>query len=198
MQVSLVRHTEDPAEVIYQSARRCYAAYEDLPPYDESRAYGFIKALIRNGHGTPLEHAVFTFHITGISRVVSHQLVRYRIASFDQQSERAVAIPEPPVICPPSIAANPDAYAIYNEIAQFCYDGYQKLLALGIPKEDARYGAIQANKTALVFTMNSRALLHFFHERLGHGAQWEIKNLARKILEICQEILPEVFDDVEM
>ena len=197
MKVELIRHTENPAEVIYQSARRCYSDCEDLPPFNPEKAYAFIKGLIRNRHGTPLEHACFTFHVSGISRVVSHQLVRYRIASFDQQSERTVAIPEPPTVCPPSIENNPDALKVFNKIERVCYDGYMKLLELGIQKEDARYAAIQANKTSLVFTMNCRSLLHFFHERLGGGAQWEIQALARQILAICVEIAPEVFDDVE-
>lgn len=196
MKVSLLRHTENPAEIIYQAARRCYSDYEDIPPYDQDRAYAFIKTLVRKKHGTPLEHAYFTFHVSGISRVASHQLVRYRIASFDQQSERVVAI-EPSTVCPPAIAANSEALAVYKDIEKHCYDGYQKLLGLGIKKEDARYAAIQANKTSLVFTMNSHALLHFFDERLGGGAQWEIQQIAREILAICVEILPEVFDDVE-
>lgn len=142
------------------------------------------------------EHVSFTFGIDGLSRVASHQLVRHRLASFSQQSQRYVKMSPDPnaVIIPPSIQGNPEALRLFTESVRKSQETYAQLTALGIPKEDARFILPHGHSTRLVMTMNARELHHFFGLRLCRRAQWEIHELARKMLALCREKAPVLFE----
>ncbi|MBR1439353.1 MAG: FAD-dependent thymidylate synthase, partial [Synergistaceae bacterium] len=124
-----------------------------------------------------------------------HQLVRHRLASFSQQSQRYVKMsPDPDnVIIPPSIQNNPEALRLFTEAVRKSQEAYAELTALGIPKEDARFILPHGHSTRLVMTMNARELHHFFSLRLCRRAQWEIHELARKMLALCREKAPVLF-----
>ncbi len=193
MDVSLLTCTPEPEITIALAARTCYSKN---PPREIplEKAQKLIRELLRRGHESILEHASFTFRIEGISRVASHQLVRHRLASYAQQSQRYVSLEGADFVYPPAVKANHQAEIIYREVVNHCQEVYEKLLALGIPKEDARYIIPQGMTTSLVFTANARELLHVFRLRLCNRAQWEIRELCLKMLKIVQERAPVVFE----
>ena len=143
------------------------------------------------------EHVSFTFAIDGLSRVASHQLVRHRLASFSQQSQRYVKMsdsdPEA-VVIPDTIKNNPEALKIFNEAVKVSQKSYADLINLGISKEDARFILPHGHSTRLVMTMNARELHHFFNLRLCRRAQWEIHELAKRMLILCREKAPVLFE----
>lgn len=199
MDVILLSYTPNPDELIAASARICYrdiAAKELLQAEEESLSRKLIAELFASGHMSAFEHVSFTFGIDGLSRVASHQLVRHRLASFSQQSQRYVSMsPDPEaVIIPPNIKANPDALRLYSEAVRHSQETYRELCAMGIPKEDARFILPHGHSTRLIMTMNARELHHFFGLRLCRRAQWEIRELARKMLILCREKAPVIFD----
>ena len=199
MNVILLSNTPEPDAVVAAAARICYrdvAASELLKGEEENLSSNLIADLFRSGHTSTFEHVSFTFGIDGLSRVASHQLVRHRLASFSQQSQRYVKMsPDPEaVIIPPSVSKNPEALALFNETVAKSQEAYAKLTALGIPKEDARFILPHGHSTRLVMTMNARELHHFFNLRLCRRAQWEIHELARKMLILCREKAPVLFE----
>ncbi|MBQ3346253.1 MAG: FAD-dependent thymidylate synthase, partial [Synergistaceae bacterium] len=134
--------------------------------------------------------------IDGLSRVSSHQLVRHRVASFSQQSQRYVKMSADPeaVIIPPTVRENPEALAVFNEAVRKSQEAYRLMVEAGIPKEDARFILPHGHSTRLVMTMNARELHHFFSLRLCRRAQWEIHELARKMLILCRQKAPVLFE----
>lgn len=150
-----------------------------------------LQKALKAGHESLLEHVNFTFKIQGISRACSHQLVRHRIASYAQESQRYVKInsKEKWFVVPPSLENVPMFYMSMQVFAT----QYNKLLDEGIPKEDARFVLPNATKTQLVMTINARSLMNFFTLRLCTKAQWEIRELAEKMLIKVAPWLPEVF-----
>ena len=195
MQTTLLAHTPHPDELVAAAARICYRdvpAAELLKGEGESLSSRLIADLFRSGHTSTFEHVSFTFGIDGLSRVASHQLVRHRLASFSQQSQRYVKMNDGAVI-PPSIKANPEALRIFQEAVRECQEAYKQMTELGIPKEDARFILPHGYTTRLVLTMNARELHHFFGLRLCRRAQWEIHELARQMLALCREKAPVLF-----
>lgn len=194
LKVYLLNYTPIPEEVVNKAARLCYykGDIEDL--LGESNV-NLIGKLVEMNHLTPLEHVSFTFGIEGISRACSHQLVRHRIASYSQQSQRYVSMNDFKYIIPPKIQNNSDALEIYNQIIHCIKKAYNKLYdILGEEaKEDIRYLLPNATETKIVVTMNARSLLNFFNLRLCNRAQWEIRSLAKKMLELCMEVAPNIF-----
>ncbi|MCD6363775.1 MAG: FAD-dependent thymidylate synthase [Synergistetes bacterium] len=197
MKVKLLSFTPNPDLVVYLAARVCYAKV-GIDELEEEASPEKVRALIRrviaSGHHSVLEHASFTFAVEGISRVTSHQLVRHRIASYSQQSLRWVSAEKIDVIVPPSVKALPEAVRIFNDIVLKSREAYKKLLALGIPKEDARFIMPHGVSTRMVFTMNARELHHFFRLRLCSRAQWEIRELARMALLEVRKVAPIIFE----
>ena len=195
--VSLIEHTPDPEKTIALAARQCY--YKDdsrLLANQLSKEFveEFIGKLISSGHHSTLEHASFTFFISGISRACSHQLVRHRIASYSQQSQRYVNFGDGfSYIIPPSITANKEAKAEFTKIIEEIAKGYEKLGKDGIKPEDARFLLPNAAETKITATFNARSLLHFFEERLCNRAQWEIKALATEMLKEVTKVAPLIF-----
>ena len=156
----------------------------------------FIRARIREGHESIIEHASATFEISGISRACSHQLVRHRLASYSQESQRYVDLSQPDLVIPPAIAANPEAMETWRQLTEQMIDAYRTLLKLGVQKEDARFLLPNAVATRIVVTMNFRELLHFFRVRIHPAAQWEIRALAIEMLKIVAAESPAVFGPV--
>ena len=199
MLTTLLSYTPHPDELVAAAARICYrdiAASELLQCEGENLSRKLIAELFRSGHTSTFEHVSFTFGIDGLSRVASHQLVRHRVASFSQQSQRYVKmIPDTEaVIVPPSVEGNDEALRVYQDCVKMAQETYRKLIALGIPKEDARFILPHGYSTRLVLTMNARELHHFFSLRLCKRAQWEIHELARQMLLLCRQKAPVLFE----
>jgi len=197
--IVIVKHTPDPDRIVALAARRCYSSLpasaieEKLIDREIERLLGLLRS--RN-HLSPYEHACFTFSVDGVSRALSHQLVRHRIASYSQESQRYVdylKLEELPLVIPPKIRESSDAAKIFNEATNKVLEAYKKLIASGIPPEDARYVFPNAVETKLIFTLNARSLFNFFEQRCCLKAQWEIRNLAELMLKQCRKAAPRIF-----
>jgi thymidylate synthase (FAD) len=151
-----------------------------------------INKLISMGHLSPMEHVSFTFAIEGVSRALSHQLVRHRIASYSQKSQRYVDENNFAYIMPPSIAAEPEAAKIFKQMMADLQEAYRRLSQM-VPREDARYILPNAAETKLVCTMNVRSLYNFFRMRCCRRAQWEIRELAQRMREEVRAVAPALF-----
>ena len=197
MQVELLYHTPDPERAIATAARLCYApvgASELMETMPEDRVRSVLSTILESGHYSTLEHASYTFAIDGVSRALTHQLVRHRIASFNQQSQRYVKFKDGiDVVKPATIAADPELSATFDEAIDAAVDAYKKLLDAGVPAEDARYLLPNAAESKIVVTMNVRELLHFFSLRCCNRAQWEIREMAHRMLELARPTAPFVF-----
>jgi len=157
-----------------------------------------IRRVVDSGHESVAEHVIFTFRITGISRVTSHQLVRHRIASFSQESQR-YADPlennkEDWAVIPDSIIENKEAFKLAEEFLESTIEVRKKLDDLGIKLEDSRYLLPNATKTAIVMTMNTRTLWNFFNFRICSRAQWEIRRLAKMMFYLVEDVAPALFN----
>jgi len=181
MKVTLLRATNDPDFICAVSAYMCRNKVEwNKDAFKRDHLINILRKCILNGHHSILEHASFTFYIEGISRVTSHQLVRHRIASYSQLSQRASKVDFKSFVYPPNIT--PKDYQLMYKTWKLIYCTYQMLLSGGMKKEDARYILPSACTTSIVVTMNARELRHFFEMRLfNENAQWEIKNLAKQM-----------------
>ncbi len=199
LRVELVSHTIDPERTIAAAIKLCYSA-SDIDQIresiDDDAAARLIKMVLDLGHYSVLEHASFTFAIEGISRACSHQLVRHRIASFSQQSQRYVKMRDVEFTTPASIQRNPDAARRFAEVSQILQSQYDALLEAGIPAEDARYILPNAAATKLLMTANARSLLNFFELRLCTRAQWEIRQLAGLMLDKVTPAAPNIFSGI--
>ena len=199
MQVELLYHTPDPERAVATAARLCYApvgASELMESLSEERIRKVLTTILESGHFSTLEHASYTFAIDGVSRALTHQLVRHRLASFNQQSQRYVKFSDGlDTIKPESIANNEEANRLFDEMIERTVEAYQAFLDAGIPAEDARYILPNAAETKIVVTMNIRELLHFFNIRCCNRAQWEIRELAWKMLELARPTAPFIFAD---
>ena len=163
---------------------------------DEETAKRIIRRVTGYGHVSVIEHASFTFSIEGVSRAMTHQLVRHRIASYTQQSQRYVTYDTlEKYVTPPSIANKAEAKKIFDETLERISEAYKKLLALEIPKEDARFILPNAAKTNIIVTMNARELRHFFNLRCCMRSQWEIREVAIEMLKQVKKAAPMLFEN---
>lgn len=220
MQVTLLAHTPEPEKTIATAAKLCYSSsdigslMDGLTP---EKTESFINMLASIGHESPMEHVSFTFGIEGISRACSHQLVRHRIASYSQKSQRYVNEDGFEFITPPAIEAVTEAKEefdsqmqnllnSYKKIAEILTDEHTKKLvqngmdesealkkAKKMAYEDARFVLPNACETKIVVTMNVRSLFNFFKHRCCNRAQWEIKAVADEMLKICKGVAPHLF-----
>jgi len=220
MKVMLIAHTPDAEKVIATAAKLCYSSSDIGSLKDgltEEKTAEFVNMLATIGHESVMEHVSFTFGIEGISRACSHQLVRHRIASYSQKSQRYVNENGFDFITPPEIDAVPEAKEefdkqmaalteSYNKIADILTEKHtQTFLAEGMDEktarskarkkanEDARFVLPNACETKIVVTMNVRSLFNFFQHRCCNRAQWEIKAVADEMLKLCCEVAPNVF-----
>lgn len=208
LRVKLLSHTPDPMSLIYAAFRQCYlpGCVADMWPrllrgeVSPQEQNDFISRILQSGHLSPIEHVSFTFAVDGVSRSLTHQLVRHRLASYSQQSQRYVDGSHFSYIVPPSIAANPAAKERFECIMDDIGRAYRDLKACleadgrTGAREDARFVLPQAAASAIVVSMNCRGLLNFFEQRCCARAQWEIRNLALAMLDLCHEKLPVVFN----
>jgi thymidylate synthase (FAD) len=199
MDVRLLTHTPQPETAIAAAARLCYApvsAAELFDTMDERAQHRVLKIIITSGHTSALEHASYTFAIDGVSRALTHQLVRHRLASYNQQSQRYVSYAEEPeFIVPPAVAADPAAFKRFKAACTEAFESYRALLDAGVAAEDARYLLPNAMETKIVVSMNVRELLHFFEVRCCNRAQWEIRELALRMLGLVEPTAPYIFMD---
>ncbi len=163
---------------------------------DPETAKQKIRRVTAYGHGSVIEHASYTFSIEGVSRAMTHQLVRHRIASYTQQSQRYVTYNTlESYVAPPSIQKNKQAETTFTQTLTKISETYQSLLKMGIPKEDARFILPNAAKTNIIVTMNARELRHFFNLRCCQRAQWEIKEAATEMLRLAKKAAPALFEN---
>ena len=199
MDVQLLYHTPDPERAIAAAARLCYSpvgAAELLEHMSDEAVRRVLRTVITSGHTSTLEHASYTFAIDGVSRAMTHQLVRHRLASYNQQSQRYVAYDSEPVfVVPPSVAADLAARQAFDDACAAAFESYRALLDAGVPAEDARYLLPNAMETKIVVTMNVRELLHFFELRCCRRAQWEIREVALAMLDLAGPTAPYIFMD---
>ena len=190
--VELLAHTPEPLSLVYAAFRQCYHAgfVADMWPrllagdIGREKQAQFVASIMESGHASPVEHVSFTFALGGVSRALTHQLVRHRIASYSQQSQRYV-----------------EALARFEGIMREIGSAYRDLKGLleeagrtgSKANEDARFVLPQATASNIVVTMNCRALLNFFEHRCCRRAQWEIRHVADEMLALCRGVLPEVF-----
>ncbi len=191
MKVELVRYTHDPVEAAGRAGGVCYDK-------EEKEDYGkFIQGIIRRGHESVIEHVVFTFRVEGVSRACTHQLVRHRIASYSQRSQRYVDEGEFDYVIPPSIQQSEEARKAFEKTMDLLIGEYEKLRDMGVPKEDARFVLPNACTTTIVVTMNARSLRKFLRVRLERHAQWEIRQLAQEMFDLVNEVAPPLFEDFQ-
>lgn len=221
LRVELITYTPEPEKIVASAAKLCYSSSDIdnlMKNLKEDQIVKFIDMLGGLGHESPFEHISFTFGVEGVSRSLTHQLVRHRIgASYSQKSQRYVREGSFDYVVPPDIASIPEAYSLYTEAMknqQQTYDQlvellfnkhYEALLAMGKGEkqakataekqaiEDARFVLPNACETKIIVTMNARSLFNFFHHRCCNRAQWEIRELATQMLKLVKGVAPTVF-----
>ena len=203
MKIKILAHTPNPERVIALAGKLCYSqvGIDELnDKISDEQVEKFITKLSNMGHMSPFEHASFTFAIEGISRNCSHQIVRHRLASFSQQSQRYVKMKGEYVV-PPYIYWHEELLLEFNHALEDADKAYNKLVE-GLMRygrtekeaiEDARYILPSACTTKMEVTMNVRELLHFFKQRCCKRAQWEIREVAKEMLKQCKEVSPILF-----
>lgn len=186
MKVELVRYTINPHEAIELAASNCY----DSIPNGK-----IINACYKSGHHSVLEFAQFHFHIEGVSRALTHQLVRHRTGSFAQRSQRYCSEDGFEFVVPPSIERlDNDIRDLYINTIEEIKNAYEALQTFDIPNEDVRYLLPNACCTTIDASFDFRNLIHFMNERLCTRAQWEIRELAQKMRDCVIEVFPEAKD----
>lgn len=220
MKVTLISHTPEPEKLAATAAKLCYSSSDIDSLMDgltDDKIKDYIKMLVSIGHESVMEHVTFTFGIEGISRACSHQLVRHRIASYSQKSQRYVNENSFEFITPPAIREVPEAEAEYMKMISAITESYSKIADLlteyhknnlvrdGLDEkkalskarktanEDARFILPNACETKIVVTMNVRSLFNFFRHRCCNRAQWEIRAVADEMLKLCLETAPNIF-----
>ncbi len=220
MKVTLIAHTPDPERLVAASAKLCYSAADIGTVTDgltDEKTASFVDMLSSIGHESPIEHAVFTFGIEGVSRSLLAQLTRHRIASYSVQSQRYVREKAFEYVLPPEIESIPEAADEYRRAMAEDQAHYDRLTALLKEKhlrqmlsdgmdekaaaraaekkaiEDARFVLPNACTTKIMMTMNARSLQNFFRHRCCRRAQWEIRELAEQMYTLCMGVAPHLF-----
>lgn len=211
MNIVLLERTQNARELVYAAFRQCYSKEfigkiwpklisGEITPEQQTR---LIQDTLKSGHVTPVEHVKFTFAIEGVSRSLTHQLVRHRIASYSHQSQRYIDSTQFEYITPPSINKIEEVKKEFDNLMKLINEKYkyiqEKLIEAGRTKsqanEDSRFVLPNACETKIVVTMNCSSLNHFFGLRCCQRAQWEIRNLANEMYNISKEEVPEIFSE---
>jgi thymidylate synthase (FAD) len=212
LKVKLLEYTPNPEKVISSAAKLCYSQVGVdgiLEGLNDEKIERFLNMLMSYGHESPIEHVSFTFAVEGVSRSLSHQLVRHRIASYSQQSQRYVKLEQFEYIMPPEVAKDENAKKIFIDAMEKNQKSYDELVKILMNKhtkegmnikaaekkaiEDARYVFPNACETKIIFTMNARSLMNFFRHRCCSRAQWEIRAMADEMLKLVKEVAPTLF-----
>lgn len=206
LKVILLRHTPNPEETVAMAAKLCYSPsdIESLKGKIEAKDQkGFVEKLVKMGHMSPIEHSSFTFAIEGISRACSHQLVRHRLASYSQQSQRYVSEGAGfDYVVPPTISEDRELKKYFTDFMAEAQKAYNHIVSRlnerGIKGEsanqDARFVLPNAAETKIIVTMNARELLHFFRQRCCNRAQWEIRHMSEQMLKLAKKAAPVIFE----
>ena len=184
MKVELIHYTQQPVNAIEDAASVCY---DSVPTGGK-----IMNHCYNSGHHSVLEFADFTFNIKGVSRALTHQLVRHRLNSYAQRSQRYCKETGFEFVTPPSIASNEEASKIYLDTMEYITNTYSKLLELKIPGEDARMVLPNACCSEICVKMNLRNFIHFCNERLCSCAQWEIRNMAKLMVKEVLKVAPDL------
>ena len=192
MQIELLAITPNAEKIIEQAGRTCYRSCAKAKSGSEK---DFVHRIIANGHHSVLEHAYATFCITGVSRSLTHQLVRHRLCAFSQQSQRYVNEANFNYVIPKSIAHNPETQRLFTNFMSEAKDLYRKLQELGIKNEDARSVLPNAVQSTIVLSANFRELRHIFCVRCNKKTQDEIRRCCLTMLKIMKKESPIVFED---
>lgn len=195
MKVELLFITPNAEKIIEVTGRTSYLSFDKQ---GENTERGFIRMLIRRGHYSVLEHAYATFGISGVSRAFTHQLVRHRLCSFTQQSQRHVDESNFNYVEPDSIRKNSKAHSLFTKLMEEAKRIYSELQRLGIENEDARFVLPNAIESQIVVTANLREWRHIIELRGSLDAQWEIRRVAIEILKILKKHAPTIFEDFEI
>lgn len=193
MKVEIVAYTPDAEKTIERAMRICHGG--DMAP-DGTTNKTFIQGVIKLGHESVIEHASATFKISGVSRSLTHQLVRHRLASYTQESQRYVKKLDFDYVTPDSISDKPELCEKYDDLMIKINELYKLFIDAGIKREDARYMLPNACTTSIWVTMNFRELRSFFKLRCDSHAQAEIRNLAKEMLKLCYDRFPIIFEDL--
>jgi len=220
LKVKLVAYTQEPEKLVAATAKLCYSqlgAEELMDNLSEEQIEKFLNMLMDLGHESPIEHCSFSFAVEGVSRTLTHQLVRHRIASYMQRSQRYVTEGQFQYIVPPAINDNEKARKLYIEamendqkvydeisnilksqyVAEYINEGMSEKKANYAAEkkaiEDARYVLPNACETKIMITMNARTLMHFFNVRCCTRAQWEIREMAELMLREVKAVAPNIF-----
>ena len=198
MSITVIQRPRKPLKALYFAARQCTSYNpEPLDVKDEpEKVLYYIKQALDSGHDSILEHISYTFKISDISRACSHQLVRHRLASICQVSQRYVSSAELATVIPVKIQNNPELLDKAKTLIEQSHDFYNTCLTNGIPKEDARYLLPEGTYTSLIMTMNGREIVHFLNLRCCYRAQWEIRNIAWGIQQRLADDLPSIFTHI--
>ena len=197
MNVKLIGYSPNPEKVPAMAAKLTHSKTkpEDLDKSSDKELKAILEHVMKLGHTSVIEHSSFTFAISDVSRSLTHQLVRHRIASYAQQSQRYVNLKKPNYVIPPKINANKSMKKAYQETMNIIWTQYNKLIDMDMPAEDSRYVLPNAACTNIMVTMNARSLLNFFELRCCLHAQWEIRKLANMMLKLVQKKAPIIFKD---
>jgi thymidylate synthase (FAD) len=196
VKVKLLSYTKEPEAVVAAAIRQCYSQLgsgELKKKLDKETQGRLINQVMASGHTSTLEHASFSFGVEGISRITETQLVRHRIASYSVQSGRYVKRADVKYTIPLVILKNKKLIGKYKKYLKNANDFYNELISMGVAVEDARYCQPQSLQTKVVVTMNARSLLHFFELRCCQRAQWEIREMALKMLFEVKKVAPLIF-----
>lgn len=195
MKVELLAVTPNAEKLIEDAGRTAYLSFEKQKRGSEKK---FIKMLIKSGHLSVLEHAWATFRIKGGSRAFTHQLVRHRLCSYTQQSQRYIDEHNFNYIEPDAVKNNKEAHSLFIDFMNRAKEVYAKLEKLGIKNEDARFVLPNAVESEIVITANFREWRHIVKLRGSPDAQWEIRRVTIQILKTLKKHAPIVFEDFEI
>ncbi len=218
--VTLLTYTPQPEMAVASAAKLCYSSSDIKGIREgltEEKVSSFVNMLAEIGHESPIEHASFTFGIEGVSRALLAQITRHRMASFSVQSQRYVKENNMEYVTPPEILENKEALDLYLNAMEYAENAYKKLSEIlekkhiqtflneGLDEkaakraaekkaiEDARFVLPNACDTKMVVTMNARSLMNFFSHRCCNRAQWEIREVAKQMLELVVKVAPHIF-----
>lgn len=196
MEVKLIQASS--MDGIYAGYRECHSSMAKSDQGGE-KDRALVTRLLMDAdpkHDSPIEHALYTWRISGVSRALSHQLVRHRIASYSQRSQRYCNEKQFEYVTPSSIADKEDCLLVYDNFMRLAQRTYDYLHKHGVLKEDARFILPNACATSLIVSMNPRAFRNFLKLRLDTHAQWEIRALAKLLLDSIPDDHKFMYEDL--
>lgn len=196
MRVEIISHTPDPERTVAAAARACVVDEEFqalAARLSEADVHRLLATVIAKGHTSVLEHVNFTIAISGVSRVLTHQLVRHRIASYSQLSQQRVDASGLPYVVPPEVRKDHELANDFENAIATCQQLYRKLVQHGIPVGSARYILPQAVHTRIIMTMNARSLFNLIAQRACEAEEWEFRQVATLVHRRLMEVAPAIF-----